>query len=135
MFLAISNLYVCTVKLQSRIVFFIVFVGEANFYGLLIWIRVERHFPLESTVTNENASQMYLWDVSYSVSETSQRGLICKSLRRLVGDWLKMSPQRRLWDLSGFLRDVFELHLQVLAFKLRHCSSNYIESCSELSLS
>ena len=47
------------------------------------------------------------WDVSYNVSETSQRGLICKSLRRLRGDWLKTSPQRRLCDLSGFLRDVF----------------------------
>ena len=59
-----------------------------------------------------DASQMHLWYFLYSVSETSQRGLICKSLRRLPGDWLKMSPQRRLWDLSGFLRDVFELHLR-----------------------
>ena len=51
-----------------------------------------------------DASQMHLWDVSCSVSETSQRGLICKSERRLRWDLLKMSPQRLLWDLSGLLR-------------------------------
>ena len=90
--------------------------------------------PLRSQVDSKHgpvgmdASQMHLWDVSYSVSETPQRGLICKSLRRLPGDWLKMSPQRRLWDLSGFLRDVFELHLRdlFLASKLRHCSSKFL---------
>ena len=54
-----------------------------------------------------DATQMHLWVVSYSVSEISQRGLICKSLRRLPEDWLETSPQRRLWDLSDFLRDVF----------------------------
>ena len=59
-----------------------------------------------------DASQMHLWNVSYSLSETSRRGLICKPLRRLPGDWLKTSPQRHLWDLSSFLRDVFELHLR-----------------------
>ena len=60
-----------------------------------------------------DASQMHLWDVSYGVSETSQRGLVCKSLRRLPGDWLKRSPQKHLRDLSGFLKDVFELHLRL----------------------
>ena len=60
-----------------------------------------------------DASQMHLWDISYNVSKTSQRKLICKSLRRLPGNWLKASPQRRLWDLSDFLRDVFELHLRL----------------------
>ena len=59
-----------------------------------------------------DASQIHLWDVPYSVSKTSQRGLICKSLTRLAGDWLKTSPQRRLWDFSSFLRDLFELHLR-----------------------
>ena len=59
-----------------------------------------------------DASQMHLWDISYSVSETFQSELMCKSLRRFPGNWLKTSPQRRLWDLSGFLRDVFELHLR-----------------------
>ena len=58
-----------------------------------------------------DASPMHLWDVSCSISETSQRGLICKSLRRLRWDVLKTSPQRRLWYLSGLLRDVFELRL------------------------
>ena len=58
-----------------------------------------------------DASPMHLWDVSCSISETSQRGLICKSLRRLRWDVLKTSPQRRLWYLSGLLRDVFELCL------------------------
>ena len=33
-----------------------------------------------------DAFQMHLLDVYYSVSETSQRGLICKSLRLLPGD-------------------------------------------------
>ena len=33
-----------------------------------------------------DASQMHLSDVPYSVSETSERGLICKSLRPLPGD-------------------------------------------------
>ena len=58
-----------------------------------------------------DASPMHLWDVSCSISETSQRGLICKSLSRLRWDVLKTSLQRRLWDLSGLLRDVFELCL------------------------
>ena len=57
--------------------------------------------------------QIHLWEVSYSVSDTSEKGLICKSLIRLPGDWLKTSPQRRLCDLSGFLRGVFELHLRL----------------------
>ena len=61
-----------------------------------------------------DAAQNHIWDVSYSVSETSQIGLIYKSLRRVPGDCSKTSPQRRLWDLSGFLRDVFELHLTVI---------------------
>ena len=65
---------------------------------------------------NINTSQpawMHLWDVSYSASETSHRELICKSMRRFPGDWLKASPQRRLWDLSGFLRNISELHLRL----------------------
>ena len=33
-----------------------------------------------------DAPQMHLSDVSYSLLETSQRGLICKCLRRLPGD-------------------------------------------------
>ena len=67
----------------------------------------------------------HLWDISFSVSETSLKALICKSLRLLLENWLKTSPQRRLWDLSDFLRDIFELHrrLQFLAFKLKYCSS------------
>ena len=78
-----------------------------------------------------DASEMHLWDVSCSVSETPQREMMCKSLRHLPGECLEMSPQRRLWDLSGFLRDVFELHMrmQFLVFKLSHilatCSSTY----------
>ena len=63
--------------------------------------------------TGLDASQMDFLNVLYSVSETSQRGLIWKSLRRLPGDWLKAPSQRRIWDFSGFLRDVFELHLRL----------------------
>ena len=72
-----------------------------------------------------DASKMHLWGVSYSISETSQRGLICKSLRRFPGDWLKTSPEKCLWDFSEFLRGVFKLHLRLLflTFKLRHCTS------------
>ena len=44
-----------------------------------------------------DASEMHLWDVSCSVSETSQREMMCKSLRHLPGECLEMSPQRRLW--------------------------------------
>ena len=55
------------------------------------------------TPVGMDASQIHLWDVSYSVSETSQRALICKYLRRLAGDWLKMSSQRRLWVASARL--------------------------------
>ena len=51
MFLAINYLYVGTVKLQRRKVLFIAFVGEANFYSLLIWIGFKRHFPLENPLT------------------------------------------------------------------------------------
>ena len=82
--------------------------------------------PLISTQENSpagmDASQMHLWVVSCSISQTSQRGLICKSLRRLRWDVLKISPRRRLWDLSGLLRDISELHLTVkfVTFKLRH---------------
>ena len=68
-----------------------------------------------------DASQMHPWDISYKVSETSQGGLICKSLTPFAED-VKMAPQRRLWDLLGILKDVFELHLtlQFLVLKLRH---------------
>ena len=59
-------------------------------------------------------SQMHLWDVSYRVSKKSQRRLICKSPRRLPGDWLKTSSWRILRYLSGFLRDVFELNLRLI---------------------
>ena len=94
----------------------LVFINR-NDYIINLWKRL--------SPAGMDASQMHLWDVSFSVSETSQREPICKSLRRFPGDWLKKSPQRRLWDLSGFLRDIFELHLrlQFLAFKLRHCLS------------
>ena len=51
MFAAISYLYVCPVKLQGQIVFFIVFTEEANFYSLLIWMRVEVYFLLETPFT------------------------------------------------------------------------------------
>ena len=51
MFLPISCLYVCSIKLQRRIVFFIAFIGEASFYNLLIFIRIERHFPMEISLT------------------------------------------------------------------------------------
>ena len=59
-----------------------------------------------------DASQMHLWDVSYSVLETeaSQRGPICKSVRRLPGDCLK--TMRRLpicKSLRRFLRGVSEI--------------------------
>ena len=76
-------------------------------------LTVPAHLHISSTCpTGMDASQMHLWNILYIVSETSQKGLICKSLRRLPGDWLKTSPQKHLWDLSGFLRDVFELHLR-----------------------
>ena len=74
---------------------------------LLLFKRIVFFYP-----AGMDASQMHLWDVSYIVSGTSQRELICKSLRRLPGNWLKTSPQRHLWVLSAFLRDVFELHLR-----------------------
>ena len=79
-----------------------------------------------------DASQMHLWDASCSVFETSQRGLIFKSLRRLRWDVLKTLSQRRHWNLSGLLRDIFALHLRLyfFAFKLRHflptCWSTYV---------
>ena len=57
------------------------FITRSKLFEFLI------NFPADM-----DASQMHLWDVSCSVSETSQRGLICKSLRRLPGDWLKTSP-------------------------------------------
>ena len=47
----ISYLYACTVKLQRRVVLFIVFIGEPDFYSLLIWIWFERYFPVESPFT------------------------------------------------------------------------------------
>ena len=65
--------------------------------SILLWLYWKHSNP-----AGMDAPQMHLWDVSYSVSEISQRGMICKSLRRLPGDWLKMFPQRRLCDLSGF---------------------------------
>ena len=54
-----------------------------------------------------DASQMHFWDVSYIVSETSERRLIYKSLGRLIKDVSsEMSlrsltfSQRRLWVAS-----------------------------------
>ena len=73
-------------------------------------------FINKTVLAGMDASQMHLWDVSCSVSETSQRGLICKSRRRLRWDVLKTSPRRRLWDLLGLLRDVSELHLRVYRY-------------------
>ena len=43
-----------------------------------------------------DASEMHLWDVSPSVSETSQKGLICKSLRRLM-ESIRCSLEISLW--------------------------------------
>ena len=74
-----------------------------------------------------DAFQMHLLDVYYSVSETSQRGLICKSLRLLPGDWLKTSSQRCIWNLSGFLSDVFEFHLRLQFFALKLC--HFLATC------
>ena len=76
-------------------------------------------FNTFSNPAGMDASQIHLWDVSCSISETSQRGLIFKSTIRLRWDLLKTPPQRCLWDLSGPLRDVSELHLrlQFFAFK------------------
>ena len=102
------------------------FVGNSRqivrVYWTILWVaayrvKMESMFISKERCTSNladmDASQMHLWEVPYRVLETSQRGLICKSLRRLPRDWLKTSPQRRLWDLLGFLRDVFELHLRL----------------------
>ena len=111
----------CFYDLFIKFVPFLYWTLNASSYP---WLR---YFFLSFTVlmgaipVGMDASQIHLWDASYSVSETSQRGLIWKSLRRLRGDWLKTSPQRRLW----FSRKRLELHLrlQFWAFQLRHCSS------------
>ena len=92
-----------------------------RYQKLLIWSNLVlagikwHRFRLKSSQLpiGMDASQKHLWDVSYSVSKTSQTGSICKCLRRLLGDWLKASPQRSLWDLSAFLRDFFEWHLRL----------------------
>ena len=78
----------------------------------------ESYFPLQLVAQHSLAiipagmdvSQMHLWDVSSSFSETSQRELICKSWRRLRWDILKTSRWRRF---SGLLRDISELHLRL----------------------
>ena len=75
-----------------------------------------RHFP-----GGMDPFQIHLWEASCRVSDISQSWLICKSLTRLRWDVLKTPPQSHLCDLSGFLRDVFELHLTLyfITFKLK----------------
>ena len=81
MFLAIRSLYVCTVKLQRWIVFFIAFIGEANFSSLLLLIRVERHFPLESRLTyfREVRVELRVW-IIFINHFWKQNCVICKNL-------------------------------------------------------
>ena len=72
-----------------------------------------------------DTSQIHLWHISFSVSDAFQRGLICKSLRRLSGAWLRMSPQRRLWDLSGISQRCLWVAFDtvVLGLQSKTCSS------------
>ena len=61
---------------------FVLFKKEEHFKLYLNYLNSCHRFSTASM----DASQIHLWDVSYSVSETYQRGLIWKSLRRLSGD-------------------------------------------------
>ena len=89
------------IKLHSRKKIITPYNFDLSSFLLFIYLFPSGHGCISDAFLN-------FWDVSYNVSEASQRGLIYKSLRRLRGDWLKTSPQRLLCDLSGFLRDVFE---------------------------
>ena len=107
----ISNSFIAYVWFASipPHLYFYTLLGSTFLLPLGVYILSEWHrFP-----AGMDASQMHLWDVLHSVSETSQRGLICKSLRRLPGDWLIKNvssetslrslkfSQRRLWVASG----------------------------------
>ena len=104
----------------------------------------EREFKCLVIPSRHGFIQMHLGDVSYSASETSQRGLICKSLRFLPEDSLKTSPrslrfsQRRLWvasETNSWLETKGSFWLpphQPMSLQI-FCQTN-IESCSELRL-
>ena len=85
MFLAISYLYVFPVKLQRRIVFSIAFIGEANFYSLMTWIRVERYFPLENPFTyiSDVRFEMRVWSI-LSIKDVPSAKIFKLMLIRLV---------------------------------------------------
>ena len=51
MFLTILYLDVCTVKTQRWAIPFVTFIWKERFYSLLVWIRVEGHYLLESIFT------------------------------------------------------------------------------------
>ena len=92
------------ILLRNELFFFCIIQDNWNRKNELLWL---------FSVSHPAWMHLRYMDVSYSVLETSQRGLIFKSLRRLPADWLKTFPQRRLWDLLGFFKDVFELHLRL----------------------
>ena len=51
MFLAIRYPDACAIKMQGRVISFIVFIREAHFDRLLVGIRIEGHLPLERPFT------------------------------------------------------------------------------------
>ena len=79
------------VRLESVLAIFTVSHSLETKTGLLCY---------KSLSIRHGCSQTHLWYISSSVSEISQRGVICKSLRRLSWDVLRTPPQKCRWDLS-----------------------------------
>ena len=94
----------------------------------------QRWFPVVSLIFQNSFLPKHVWMVTASVKflccvdliiSVSRHGCVFErfhatsqrhlkegwSARHLSGDWLNTFPQRRLWYLSDFLIDVFELHL------------------------
>ena len=106
--------------------------GKRSFHK---WWVVRNRYS-ENSPSHHGCISDHLWDVSCSVSETSRRQLICKFQKPIQWDVVKTSPQRRLWDLSCLLRDIFELHLrlQFFGFKLTHFLDTWSSNCVSLNI-